>query len=398
MKHLIYFLCALLLCACASDNTPDYKNGVIQVYFDKEYPHLNTKLSDLADISFIALKDSDKLKFHSALYHLGNTIYLDSSHLIICDHMPIVNGNISALTQIGVYDAAGNLKAKLVDSVLLTVSKINVDPLTQTIYTQSYRNKNLGKYNFNCEEIGKATLKTAHVFSALLNGMLVCYDHISQRIDYRGELIDRGKSISIYNPVTDEFIENEDLNIPPKDDRVPLTDAITSGMSYGSNGVYLICGARDPKTTYHIDEDFKITEKFYNTGDYRDAENIVWPLVETAEYILFCNIPDGKSRKEGRFPYSTYLFNKQERKIYKIESTPAMPQNYEDFLLQERPMLSHFFNTLNPNVLICPISAEYIKENYTSLPDTLKSITSPQQTDAPVLMVMRFNKKLTEQK
>ena len=74
-------------------------------------------------------------------------------------------------------------------------------------------------------------------------------------------------------------------------------------------------------------------------------------------------------------------------------------ENYSDYLLKNHLRLAYWYNTINSNIMICPLTIKYLKSHYDILPDELKIITNKAHPDDnPVLMVMKFGKELPYKK
>ena len=163
------------------------------------------------------------------------------------------------------------------------------------------------------------------------------------------------------------------------------------------NGVYLTNDRSD--TVYFVDRSLNVTPKFVATRHYDKDMNLVCPIMETDEYILFCNKMNMGARDNNRFEFANYIYVKKQNKIYKI--TPGCPiadynaVPFEDYLLKDYLRVHPYFNTLNSNIMVCPLSIEYLKSHYETLPEELKSIAGKAHPDDnPVLMIMRFGKQL----
>ena len=157
---------------------------------------------------------------------------------------------------------------------------------------------------------------------------------------------------------------------------------------------------------YVIDNNLNIYPNFVSTNNYKnnpEIQNIIYPLVETHEYIIFCNCMDYQSQMEKRFKFGNWIYVKQEQRIYKIADIGYI--GYEEskdnatyvfHLLNDKIFLNQRFSTQNNDILICALSPQSLKENFTKLPLDLQNIAVDLIVDDnPVLMVMKFGKKPT---
>ena len=85
MRALLYsFVLVLFICSCNN------KNEIITVDLCKEYPSLDIKLSDLAEVSFIVLGGRDSVNFLTDLNELSGDICIDGDLIIIEIVCPVI--------------------------------------------------------------------------------------------------------------------------------------------------------------------------------------------------------------------------------------------------------------------------------------------------------------------
>ena len=112
MAKYLLAIVALLFCACASEST-DVKDGVIIFDSSKEYPHMDLKLSDLADVSFIPLGGEDSVNFLTYSTSLPKSTYIDSSRIIMGDFSPWRDVVSKSNKSIYFFDSSGKFERSM---------------------------------------------------------------------------------------------------------------------------------------------------------------------------------------------------------------------------------------------------------------------------------------------
>lgn len=92
-----------ILSACGRGGN-DYVDGIIVFDNAKEYPELDLKLSDVADLSYIPLKSADEVYLVEEFSWRGNYAYVDGDEVYLTD---------SSTSGVFVFDTSGNPLRKL---------------------------------------------------------------------------------------------------------------------------------------------------------------------------------------------------------------------------------------------------------------------------------------------
>ena len=393
-------LLLVLLSGCAPK-----KENVLEVDFEAEMPLMELKLSDLAEVSYIALQDRDSNRIMTHAYCLSKTIYIDSIYTIVGDNFPNSAARDKRPGIITVFDNKG----RFVRNIGLTNTfkgrvinwnfSMDVEPgLNNILICQTGYPKIIPffKYDIQGNLLYKDTIGKKHVDNniALFGDSLHIYDNFSRYVSLSGKIIGKGRTLDVMDLNTGEFIECDDIEYAKPHDM----NIATIVANYRTrNGVYLTNDRSD--TVYFVDRNLNVTPKFVATRHYGKDMNLVCPIMETDEYILFCNEMNMGARDNNRLEFANYIYVKKQNQIYKvIPGCPTADYNavpFEDYLLKDYLRVHPCFNTLNSNIMVCPLSIEYLKSHYEILPEELKSITEKAHPDDnPVLMVMKFNKRV----
>ena len=380
------------------------ENDLIVVDFSQDYPLLDLKLSDIADISYIKLQGKDSARFLSSSGSFGNSIYIDSNWLFISDPSPYIKeGNTwmrkKSLAHLYKFDLEGNFIQSVVNPTnnkegFNAISlEYDIDPLKKQIYVGSSFESYVKCYDYDGNLLGTDSLGKLYSHTFLEGNHLVCYDNDSQLIiALSGRLEDNGRTLSYYNLDSKIFRKTDDLKLGR-----PLTFTSSSrDVSKGLEGHYISTLRSD--TVFQVNTNLDIVPKFAIKRFYKDRDITVVPLVETQEYIIFCNMQDEKSQRDKTWEKANYIYIKSEQQIYKLavcHKTFKEMAILGEELLEDKIYLQPNFLTRHNNVMVCVFKVPALKENYNLLPDELKLITDASaEDDNPVLMVMKFGKTL----
>lgn len=408
MAKYLLAIVALLFCACASEST-DVKDGVIIFDSSKEYPHKDLKLSDLADVMFIPLGGEDSVNFLTYSTSLPKSTYIDSSRIIMGDFSPwrdvvsksnksiyFFNSSGKFERSMGIWDKSkGNYPSFNRMAVLPSQEKV-------IAYSISYEPGELVEFSYDGNVRVVEHLEKSYL-SSVMNNKLILFDNLYKLESHPDFHI--GRALDVYDMEKGFIRDFDDLDVG--DYKLARVDA-GYGL-YSTAAKTYISNCRTDKI-YALDTNYKITVAFdcvYKNKEYPNDHNIVFPLIETDEYILFCNAMDGYSEKAMRYKYSNWLFMKEEGKIYHVSDLGDFRFHVSDTpahdicnrsLLQDKISFSTYNKTLNSDKLVSVMDIEFLKDNIDILPEHLqKVLESKSSEDNPVLMVMKFGKSLKPQ-
>ena len=406
MRALLYFF-VLVLFICSCNN----KNEIITVDLCKEYPSLDVKLSDLADVSFIVLDGRDSVNFLTDVNELSGNICIDGDLIIIGDCLPS-NRDIDSKcnNEIYLFDTCGNFIKSFGDgnkmaNAMTSLKNMRVFPNENIIGIHNLISEEqpIIFYDYIGNKVRTDTLDKSYFYSVPFGKNLVLYDHHSNYISmFSNKHIDRGRTINVYNMETGVYESVEDIrykNIQNDNKQSANTHIYSSG-----DKVYISSPRTD--TVYVIDKNLKITAQFKSKNSYKsnpEIQNIICPIIETSEYIIFCNSMDYQSQVTKRFGFGNWIYVKKEAKIYCISDMGFLEyaaskdnSTYFNHLLNDKIFLTPRLSTQNSDILICALSPHILRDNLKKLPLDLQKIAANLRVDDnPVLMVMKFGKKPT---
>lgn len=406
LKIIEYALMGTLI-GILSFGCTDYSNEeeLFIVDYEKEYPIMNLKLSDIADISFIQLGGKDSVKLLSSPSSFSNKIYIDDDYILIGDFVPYTKDGewhrfAPQNAKLLMFNSKGDylktiLRACQSDSGMIfhgMETHFEVSSNQKVIYAYSGNGQFIREFDFTGKIIkdNKCLLKK---FSdiVLIGDTLALFDVDAQKIRNNGELIDKGASIKFYNVISGNFLQHPGHNFQkPYDSR---KSNAPKKITKVDSGIYITTSRTD--TVYFVNNNLFISPRFVAVRRRDDVDNLIYPLVETEDYILFCNGQDAGAFKNKVYDNANYLYMKDDKQIYKLPCSNAFPENREDVLWMDEFLLDYTYTTLIPNTLAAILPISFLKEKYDFLPDKLKRMTSSvSETENPILMVMKFGKAL----
>jgi hypothetical protein len=387
-----------LLTTVACSNAKDNDSSIVKIDADKDYPVLNLKLTDIADVSYIPLKGSSNpsLMQISPVVQTFN-IFIAKDRLFILDRnrtdskILVYDYSGKPLYRIGRH---GNGPGELsYDGFRFTVdikrnevyiwdsnSKLFVFDLNGSfIKSQTFDRNLIGFYSY----INNINDKTLMVFSG-------------QKIKLIGEWLrkqtghdkvwDSGKRSLIFIDKDNlTLVDHPDINFTrPHTDAVALNSALLSS----ENGTYFFTLCSD--TTYFIDRNLKIIPKFvdvtkYNKNKYKTQNNIdIFPIAEFGRYIFLSTeiaLSYGEKPDPGDFKYLVY--DKKTKKLYSCPKVKTNAYNSESL---------HFAfpggGSMNPGFLVKCLPLSFLKKEYKNLPLQLRKIVDQgSENDGPVLLM-----------
>ena len=384
-------------------NTQESTVSLIEVDFSKKYPIMDLKMSDIAEISYIPLGGKYSARLLSSPQFFTNRIYIDDSLIFIGDFVHSwkdgewirfspQNGKLVMFSTKGEYLSTVFKTKNNEEGILFGLNTpYEVDSDRKEIYAFSSYGRFIRAFNYSGEILSSSGSLQNEKYreSALWGDTLVLFDINSQYISSSGQLRNRGAIMQLYDIRSGKFVPHKGINFAsPHNVDIIFDHSIT----HTTDGVYINTERTD--TVYHINRKLEITPIFTSVQHFEDARNMVCPLVETENYILFCNSQDSYSQRNKRFSNANYIYMKGEGKIYQLPCSNSFPEDEAEILWKDEFLLKGHNLTKTPNTLAAVLPVTLLKEKYNLLPDDLKRITdAASEEDNPVLMVMRFGKK-----
>ena len=415
MKYLwhIYVIGISCLFSCAN-NVADIQDGVIVFDSRKEYPVLDLKLSELAEVSFVKIKGEDSVNFLTHAYDLPENIYVDNNRIIIGDCLP--NKDIEPKNDhiIYLFDETGDFirsfgRSSRNPNEWQSSTRLLYDSLKEEVITHqiSYFGNILERYDIHGNHLSTDTLDNPYRNSICIDRKIIL-QNIYTKYAVVGKISGTGgKSINVYDIDSKSYESVEPY--PHEQTILELESSAPHALYALEKGIYVTDKRSD--IVYLFDKDYKFLPKFKSVREpkYRnnpEIQNLLYPLIETEEYILFCNNMDFKSQTAHRFKYGNYIFMKGENKIYQLQDLGYIDYDfdkhidivmYEDYLLKDEIAFSNQMKTLNSDILVCAIEPSYLYENFDTLSLELKNLSENiSSDDNPVLMIMKFGKPIMQ--
>ena len=392
---------SIILQGCKTQETP---LSLINVDFSLEYPVMDLKISDIADISYIPLGGKDSARLLTPAQLFKNRIYIDDSLIFIGDFAPYrkdgewnryfpQKGKLVMFSTAGKYLGTVFKAQDNKEDILFGLrAPYEVDSDSKEIYAFSEYGRFMRAFNYSGEILSSSGSLQNEKYreSALLGDTLVLFDINSQYISSSGQLRNRGAIMQLYDIRSGKFVPHKGIHFArPGNINLIFENSIT----HTTDGLYIITERTD--TVYHINRKLEITPIFTSVQHFEDARNMVCPLVETEDYILFCNSLDSVSKRNKRFRNANYIYMKAEGQIYQLPCSNSFPEDEAELLWKDEFLLNSSNLTKTPNTLVSVLPITLLKEKYNLLPDNLKRITdTASEEDNPVLMVIRFGKRI----
>ena len=366
---------------------------------------MNLKLSDIADIFYIQLGGADSVKLLSSPSSFSNKIYIDDDYILIGDFLPyIYDGEWHRFSPQNAKILMFNSKGEYLRTILKTYpsdsgmifhgmeTHFEVSSNKKVIYAYSGNGQFIREFDFSGKIIkdNKCSLKK---FSdiVLIGDTLALFDLDAQKIRNNGEFRDDGACIKFYNAILGNFLQHPGHHFQkPYDIR---NSHAPEKITKVNGGIYITTPRTD--TVYHLNDNLCISPSFLSVRYKDDVDNLTYPLVETEDYILFCNVQDPLSYRNKVYDNANYLYLKAEKQIYRLPCSNTFPENGEEILWKDEFLLGCTYTTLTPNTLAVILPISLLKEKYNLLPDKLKSMSSSaSESDNHILMVIKFGKAL----
>ncbi len=389
--------------ACSSEKDND--SSIVKIDAHKNYPVLNLKLSDIADVSYIPLKGSS----NPSLMYISSTVI--PRHVFITKDKIFINDCNRTDPKIIVYNRSGeplyrigqrgngpgeylNPVSFIVDTVRNeifiwdnTIKKIYVFDLSGLfIKSKSFDNECIGLTS-NIDNINNNTLMIFSGNSVKIRGEWLRKQYGGDKIWVNGK-----RSLLYIDKDSLTLEEHPDINFGrAAPDALHLHSSCSILSS--DNGAYIFTLRSD--TTFFIDRNFKITPKFvnithYSKNKYRTPNNIgIYPIAESERYIfLSTDIAYVYDERIDINDFKFFVYDKKTSKIYSCPGNIKSPIKSESMIFQFPEG-----GSMNSGYHIKSLSHSYFKEKYDSLPPQLKKIADNiTENDGPVIMLIKFKK------
>ncbi|PKO95377.1 MAG: hypothetical protein CVU12_10295 [Bacteroidetes bacterium HGW-Bacteroidetes-7] len=391
MKKLIFYLVFVFTLSCSKDNS-----NIIIVNTIKNYPLLDLKLSDVADITYIPLKfNKDSIMFIND--DISKNIYVSKDKIIIGDRNRIDS-------KLFVYDHRGNLlyqigrrgrgPGEFLDFFLFTA-----DTISNEVVIYNRNNLSFMIYDINGNhKYDKQLLKGNSDFYQIENigsDYIIGYNYrssyIAPNVSKNPLGVDvikgNGKSLVAFERKSLSIREIKDIyySRPYISDNMP---GLIWQMTTTSNGTYITSFRCD--TIFLVGKDLSVTPKFVDVTEYGHEEITIFPTMETTKYVFFSTeMKYGKSGKLRHFAY-----DKSSNSIFRINNNASEDINKCNFrlaLISNEIVLNQFTLTQNHNYAAILLTPVFLKKHYELLNNDLKTISDRlREDDNPVLMLMKF--------
>jgi len=384
--------------SCTGHKSIDVADGVIQFNPTRDYPEIDLNLSDIADVEFVQLKDSDSA-FIFQPFFTYNT-YIGDSCIIVGNYTP------RDFSSFGIYrfDRRGNFLNKISGygrgpGEFASLAKMSVES-DSCILLFSLQEGKIMKVNSYGEHLGTWFLPRGHSEVQLLGNSAIIYDRLSRYINSSGRLVERGAPLKAFDLSTakvSDLLNNECLNNAIQDNTKGFSNPkfLTGGypnLIRTKDGLYLASVKFD--TVYFINKDLRVMPKIcIDKTEIPGEYYTLLPIVDTRDYILLRDVYGGEHKYEkGKRNY--YIFLKNENKIYKIRNDYIYDNEIEYssiFFMMDKLALSAIHISLNYNIFSIYFTYGSIKDSYNEIPNTIKPLFDTiAEDDNPLLAIVKF--------
>jgi len=391
MRHffVITFIVAVSLAMLTSCSNEQSTTGVIEIDANINYPELDIKLSDIADITYVPLKmGKDATLLINGAPIRG--IFVMSDKIFVADNnatypkIVVYNFNGEPLYQIG---ETGRGPGELSGFFHFAV-----DTIKKEVYIWGTMECQLNVYSID-GQFKKSKKEFNRVFITNLeninNKTLVGFT--PDAITFLPEWLSKKTGINIKNSGRSiTYFNKDDLSLMDIPDigysriHIEKTGTGSASITTTRNGSYLVTLRSD--TTYFMDNYLKITPRFVDITDYNHkGELSIFPVLETDKYVfLTTTIAIGGNYDHNSIKYLAY--DKDQHMIFNIKNN-----SNSDAAFRDNIKILHYNKTLNSNYIVKSFGYKFLIENYKNLPYELKQITDQmKEDDNPVLMLIKF--------
>jgi len=401
-------LCLYVIFYGCSQNSIDHSN-IILIDANKKYPILELKLSELADISYIALKTEGVIfgysSAHRRLFVYRDKIFIGDRYMY--DPKLVIYDRTGVPIQIiGSYGRGPgeymNMNAFVVDTLTNEVTIYDNTQKKIIVYGidgKFKREKNLEQINRGQKSFEGIEIINDNYLLAYNNRSISIHENDyyiddSKQLGREGQIVRYGKPIMIIDKQT--LTEVSYSNFEYAKPKIWDVRTINYNLTSSNDGVYITTERTD--TIYFMNRNLEIIPKFRDITDYGSQHVArLFPAAETERYIFFSTevgIKQGVVRVENTTPKRFFAYDKQLQKIFRLDNglTEKRDWNKEQIAISNnRVVLDQYSLTLNHNFASTFFSPEFLLEHYNQLPEELKVITKNLKVDDnPVIMLIKF--------
>ena len=410
MSKRCFFVFCLCTCLCGCNHNNLESSDLITIDAYKNYPKLDLKLSEIADVSYIPLKTDDVLMSDRSM---TRRIFVHKDKIYIGDYYP-------DNPKLVVFDRNGNL-VQFVGSMgrgpgeYVSLHAFVVDTLTHEITIFDLRQLKFIVYNIDGKFLREKNLKEIYhdqkwidAIEIINDDNILAYNSRSTEVstaDVRleGMLVAKKGQVSTYGKTLltihkQTLLENPFQGFEFAKPATARLFTILYPLTTQRDGVYISSDRSD--TIYFMNRNLEIIPKFRDVTDYkRKYGGRISPAAETERYIFF--ITNGASpplyvdkSKDAPVVRKFIVYDKELEKVFLLNN--SLTEKYVDddtqmAMLNDQIAFNQYSLTLNHNYAITSLSPRLLIEHYNQLPEALKEIAKGiREDDNPVLMLMKL--------
>lgn len=378
MKNLFYFFLVLLFTSCKSS-----ENNVIIFNANNNYPEIDLKLSDVANVEYIQLKPGKDSILINGFTNKARELFIANDKIFLLDQN----------RKIVIYDNKGNPLTKIENigrgpKKFVGLIDFFADSTKSEIYCFSGDGKKMLIYDFNGKykkHFSKDKITYFQNVNLLENSKFLGYRRVFKDDDKR----------PILTILSSKFEIESSIPFSHKRPYIFDPDGVLeySSIINAKKGDFLFSLRSD--TIYYLNNNLKIIPRFVDQTPY-GSENIqIYPTIETNEYVFFCTLFSHITDPEGKVKY--FVYDKKNKGFFRLKQSSSsvkdrnFKSNFQLALIKDFIEINSLTLTLNNNIAAALIPAHLLIENRESLPTILKEMSKDiNENDNPVLMLMKF--------
>ncbi len=388
----IFTIAAAILFCCCTPKSTDEVNGIIVFDNNKEYPVMDLKLSDVADIEFVQLKDEDSALLAGPQ---NSERYIGDNFMIISDK--VVGDQSLANAKVYMFDRQGNYIRTLCrggrgpEEMSWRTVRIMVQPDSNKIFIGC---TNIGRkiltFDFDGNLLNIATPQNRFRDAAITGNSILLHHDGSQYLTEEAKFIDRKFpplniiDATTFAPIAYDTLKYERISINASIGDTRATTTLFPHLIYAKEGIYINSLRSD--TIRFIDKNLNITPRIVTKGYLPYKYRGIVPLVDMDDYILFHTQSNQFLQKDNP-SWQHYIYIKKEKKLYKIPYTGT-----EFGLLNNEIFLYPYTYSSNYDKHVHYLTYDKINEYfYDILPKHVKTMADTMTEDSnPIMMIIKF--------